>query len=97
MGKERVTIEHCPLCHDRHVYELIIERTLSLISGPPNIVKMALGRSAEEAMMEERTVMYTKDFLCPSKRQSFSHIFPLEEKPMVRIWNVSVGDEVSAR
>lgn len=97
MGKEIVTIKYCPLCHDRHVYELVVKRTLSLISGQPDLVKMAFGRSAEEAMTEERTISFTKTFQCPNKGQYFSYTFSLEEKPMARIWNVSIGDEVSAR
>ena len=92
MAVEYWAISVCPLCGQRHVYELAIKRTMSFISGPSHLIEMAFGRPAEEvtSMTQKKVRRFTKDFPCPVYNQSFQFTFDFIETNMSSVFTLRI-------
>lgn len=97
MGKEELEIRNCPLCGKRHVYQLLVERTMSMITGRPEVIEFVFGKPSDEvtSLSRERTHTYTKSFRCPVKNKSFEYSFMKKETHLSSIFSIHVGDPIN--
>ena len=96
MGKEKWKIPKCPLCNLPHVYVIYLERTISMISGRPDVIETLYGRPAEDitSMTKEWIKHYKERFYCPITARHFDYTFDMKETRMASVTSLKVGEPV---